>query len=156
MATAAHPMPFEKTLANDALHARIEKEMPKTVPISVNEETFLAGAQLYRTHCEVCHGGTSGDQSAIAKGMFPKPPKLLQGTGVTDDPPGETYWKVANGIRMTGMPSFHGPLSDAQMWQVSLLLANADKLPESAKQVLNAPIQAPAALQNPGSAPSKP
>jgi len=25
--------------------------------------------------------------------------------GVSDDEPGETYWKVANGIRLTGMPA---------------------------------------------------
>jgi len=71
--------------------------------------------------------------------MFPKPPRLLKGTGVTDDEPGETYWKVANGIRLTGMPSFKESLSDTQMWQVSLLLANADKAPDSVKALLTAP-----------------
>lgn len=141
VATSAQAMPFEKTLANSALHARVEKEMPKTVPVPANEQTYLAGAQIYRQHCEVCHGAPAGDQSAIAKGMFPKPPKLLQGKGVTDDEPGETFWKVSNGIRLTGMPSFRGPLSDTQMWQVSLLLANADKLPDSVKQALTTPEQ---------------
>jgi mono/diheme cytochrome c family protein len=57
--------------------------------------------------------------------------------GVTDDPPGETYWKVANGIRLTGMPSFEKVLTDTEMWQVSLLLANADKpLPPEAADIL--------------------
>jgi thiosulfate dehydrogenase len=52
---------------------------------------------------------------------------------VSDDPVGETYWKVANGIRLTGMPSYKNILTDTQMWQVSLLLANADKpLPPAA------------------------
>ncbi len=83
------------------------------------------------------------DQTPIAKGMFPKPPKLTEGTGVTDDPPQETFWKVENGIRMTGMPSFGGSLTVPQMWQVSLMLANADKLPQSAKDILSAPIPAP-------------
>jgi mono/diheme cytochrome c family protein len=46
---------------------------------------------------------------------------------VSDDPPGETYWKAANGIRLTGMPAFKDTLTDTQIWQVSLLLANADK-----------------------------
>jgi thiosulfate dehydrogenase len=142
VAASAHPIPFERTLANGALHARIAKEIPKTVPITANEQTYLAAAQIYREHCEVCHGGPAGDQTAIAKGMFPKPPKLLQGKGVTDDEAGETFWKVANGIRLTGMPSFRGPLSDTQMWQVSLLLANADKVPESVKQALAIPAQA--------------
>ena len=142
VATAAHPMPFEKMMANAALHARIDKEMPKAVPIASSEQNYLAGAQIYREQCAVCHGMPSGDQTPIAKGMFPKPPKLLQGKGVTDDEPGETYWKVANGIRMTGMPSFRNDLSDTQMWQVSLLLANADKVPDSVKQALAAPGQA--------------
>jgi thiosulfate dehydrogenase len=136
VATSAIPMPFEKTLANGALHARIDKEMPKTVPIPASEQAYQAGVQIYREHCDICHGGPTGDQTAIAKGMFPKPPQLLQGKGVTDDEPGETYWKVKNGIRMTGMPSFERSLSDTQMWQVSLLLANADKVPESIKQAV--------------------
>jgi mono/diheme cytochrome c family protein len=61
--------------------------------------------------------------------------------GVSDDPPGVTYWKVANGIRLTGMPSFDKVLSSPQMWQVSILLANADKpLPQSAMDILAKPL----------------
>ena len=136
VATAAAPMPFEKKLAQMALHARLEKEMPKSVPISPDESAYAAGAQVYKEHCAVCHGLPGQAQTAIAKGMFPKPPELLEGTGVTDDPPAETYWKVAGGIRMTGMPGFDKTLSTTQMWQVSLLLANADKLPKSVKDSL--------------------
>lgn len=136
VATAAPAMPFEKTFARMALHARLDKEMPKTVPVAADEAAFTAGAQIYKDHCAVCHGLPGQPQTAIASGMFPKPPKLMQGTGVTDDPPGETYWKVAGGIRMTGMPGFSSTLSTTQMWQVSLLCANADKLPDSAKQIL--------------------
>jgi mono/diheme cytochrome c family protein len=40
---------------------------------------------------------------------------------------GETYWKVRNGIRLSGMPSFNSLLNETQMWQVSVLLAGADK-----------------------------
>jgi thiosulfate dehydrogenase len=138
VATSAPPMPFERTLARMALHARLDKEMLKSVPISADEATYVAGAQIYKEHCAVCHGLPGQAQTAIAQGMFPKPPKLMEGTGVTDDPAGESYWKVAGGIRMTGMPGFEKALSTTQMWQVSLLLANADKLPKAAKDVLTA------------------
>jgi hypothetical protein len=37
---------------------------------------------------------------------------------------------------MTGMPGFEKQLTPTQMWQVSLLVANADKLPQSAKNIL--------------------
>jgi len=131
-------MPFDKTLAKMAQHARMDKEMPKSVPISADETAYVAGAQIYKDHCAVCHGLPGQAQTAIAQGMFPKPPKLMEGTGVTDDPPGESYWKVAGGIRMTGMPGFEKTLSTTQMWQVSLLVANADKLPKAAKDILTA------------------
>ncbi len=136
VATSSQAMPFEKTLAQKALEARVEKEMPKTVPLPANDETYAAGAKVYDGNCAICHGLPNQPQTPVAKGMFPKPPQLFHGKGVTDDPPGETYWKVKNGIRLTGMPSFSSDLSDTQMWQVSLLLANADKIGPTVKQLL--------------------
>jgi thiosulfate dehydrogenase len=147
VATKSTPMPFEKMLASMALHARMRKEMPKSSPIPADEATFLAGAQVYKDNCAVCHGLPGQPQSAIALGMFPKPPKLMEGTGVSDDPPEETYWKVEGGIRMTGMPGFEKLLSPTQMWQVSLLLANSDKLPNTVKGSLTSvapPVATPA------------
>jgi thiosulfate dehydrogenase len=131
VATSSTPMPFEKMLANLALHARMRKEMPKSSPIPADEAAFMAGAQVYKDNCAVCHGLPGQPLTAIAQGMFPKPPKLMEGTGVSDDPPEETYWKVSGGIRMTGMPGFEKLLSPTQMWQVSLLLANSNKLPKT-------------------------
>ena len=136
VAVSAPPMPFEKRLARMGLHARMEKERPTQVPIPADEANLAAGAHIYMEHCAVCHGVPGKEQTAIAKGEFPRPPHLFEGKGVTDDEPGETYWKVANGIRLTGMPGFDQYLSTTQMWQVSLLLSNAAKLPESAKAAL--------------------
>jgi mono/diheme cytochrome c family protein len=137
VATSANAMPFEKTLAKKALNARVEKEMPKTVPIAANDATYQAGAKIYVDNCAVCHGLPAHDDTTIAKGEFPAPPQLFRGKGVTDDPPGETYWKVANGIRLTGMPAYKPSLSDTEMWQVSLLLANADKISPQVKGMLS-------------------
>ena len=136
VATSAPPMPFEKKLARMALHARMAREMPSQAPIPPDEGNLVAGARVYVQHCAVCHGLPGGTQTAIAEGEFPKPPHLFRGKGVTDDSAGETYWKVANGIRLTGMPGFEKSLSTDQMWQVSLLLASADKLPASAGAAL--------------------
>jgi thiosulfate dehydrogenase len=47
---------------------------------------------------------------------------------VTDDPEGSTYWKVTHGIRLSGMPAFAKTLSDTQRWQITMLVAHADKL----------------------------
>jgi thiosulfate dehydrogenase len=147
VATAAAPMPFERTLARAALHARLDKEMPKSAPITADDAAYTSGAQIYKDHCAVCHGLPGQAQTAIAKGMFPRPPKLMEGKGVTDDPAGETYWKVSGGIRMTGMPGFEKSLSTTEMWQVSLLLANADKLPKPVVDSLSGAVGEPAGTE---------
>ena len=69
VATAAPAMPFEKTFARMALHARLDKEMPKDVPVTADEAAYTAGAQIYKDHCAVCHGLPGQAQTAIASGM---------------------------------------------------------------------------------------
>lgn len=139
VATDAAPMPFEKYLAKTALHKVLDREMPHTIPIPNDDANYMAGAKIYKENCAICHGLPGSPATAIAKGMFPKPPILLEGKGVTDDEPGETYWKVAHGIRLTGMPGFKGGMTEIQCWQVSILLANADKLPPAVKTALTTP-----------------
>ncbi len=146
VATSSAPMPFEKTMAKMALHARISKEAPKQAPpVAADEPNLTAGAHVYVENCAFCHGWPNQPATNAAKGMFPLPPQLFSHDEmVTDDPVGVTYWKVANGIRMTGMPGFGEMLSPTQMWQVSQLLKNADKLPDQTKAVLAQPVPSPA------------
>lgn len=146
VATTDSDVPFENFFAHKTLNARIAKDMPKIVPVQATETNYLAGAELYKQHCAVCHGLPLAPRTAIAKGMYPRPPLLFEGKGVTDDPPGESYWKIFNGLRMTGMPGFSKSLSETQIWQLALLLANADKLPDSAKAAL---VAAPIAASSP-------
>jgi thiosulfate dehydrogenase len=144
IATTDSDLPFEHFLAHKAMDARIAKDVPKNVPVQATEGNYLDGAGLYKQHCAVCHGVPLTPKSSIATGMYPRPPQMFEGMGVTDDPPAETYWKIFNGIRMTGMPGFSKSLSENQMWQIAILLANADKLPPSVKAALVAPIAASA------------
>lgn len=136
VATADPPMPFEKKFANMALDAHIEKQQIPPSPVPADETSFLAGASVYKQHCALCHGLPGQPPIDYATTMFPKPPQLFRGKGVTDDPASETYWKAANGIRLSGMPSFKTKLSDTQLWQVGQLLAHANEIPESVKKVL--------------------
>ncbi len=142
MTTSGGPLPFEKSLARIALHAAIGSAEERPSPIEANELNLQSGAKVYKTNCAVCHGLMNQPASAIAKGMFPPPPGLLHPhKGVTDDAVGETFWKVKNGIRLTGMPGFQKSLSETEMWQVSELVLNADKLPVSVSRALEKPTE---------------
>jgi thiosulfate dehydrogenase len=139
VAVTAPEMPLERKFASMALHRYLDKLPHPNPPVPQEEATFLAGARVYKEHCAVCHGLPGEPKSVIAAGMFPSPPQLFHGMGVTDDEPWETYWKVANGIRMTGMPGFKDRLSETQMWQVSVLVKNADNISPAVKGGLAAP-----------------
>ena len=142
-ANGATPLPMEKTIANMALAAHVTKESPKTSPVPADDANMTEGAHVYVTHCAFCHGFAGEKASFAAKGMFPLPPQLLSEDMVNDDPVGETYWKVENGIRLTGMPGFKEMLTPTQMWQVSQVLAHADKLPDQTKAALARPAAIP-------------
>lgn len=135
VATKGPPLPLEKFIAKTALHAAFKEATDVKPPFAVAEADLVNGAKVYVLHCAVCHSLPNQESSLIAKGMFPPPPNLFK-HGVDDDPIGETYWKVKNGIRLTGMPGFEGGLSDKELWQVSALLAAGEKLPASAQTEL--------------------
>ena len=137
--TNSPEMPFERKMAKLALHAYLGKVPHANPPVTADEANLLAGAKIYKENCAVCHGLPGEPHNAIGNGMFPKPPLLFRGVGVTDDETWESYTKVSGGIRMTGMPGFKDRLSDTQLWQVSVLVKNADKLPASVKAELAPP-----------------
>jgi thiosulfate dehydrogenase len=144
VATGDRPFPFERAIVRLPLKARIAGQM-KTPPFGTGEDVYEGGARVYRAQCAACHG-TPGHDVAYAKHMYPVAPQLWKKharnnvVGVSDDEPGETYWKVANGIRLSGMPAYDHVLSDTEMWQVTLLLKNADQLlPNPVMRILTAP-----------------
>lgn len=135
--TEESPLPFERTFANFVIHLAMQQKPESGTPLEVNEQNLQSGIKVYLTNCSVCHGVPNTPESPIALGMFPKPPQLfLADQGVTDDPESEIYWKIKNGIRLTGMPGFQKTLTTQELWQVTQLVHEADKLPASALKAL--------------------
>lgn len=160
VAVADTPLPDEANIVHIPLGRRIRAEAPASAPIEASAPNLEIGAHIYREQCAACHG-LYGRPSSFGRHMYPPATDLWKPhghgvVGVSDDPPGETYWKVSNGIRLTGMPSFDHVLNQTQMWQVTLLLANADKpQPPGVLDLLKQPLQfepSDGALQ--GTAPS--
>ena len=129
MDTTGPPLPLEKTVAGMALRASMGHAADLKNPLPFTDDTMLAGARKYKQNCAVCHGVPGQLPTAIAKGIFPDPPQLFEKNGMmTEDPEGETFWKLTHGIRLSGMPGFQNALSDTERWQLTTLVAHADKL----------------------------
>lgn len=144
VATADPSFPYEQQIVSIPLNARIDRELEKP-PFGTSEDGFEAGAKLYQSSCASCHG-LPGHDSPWARSMFPHPPQLWvkhqhsDVVGVSDDDASESYWKIKNGIRLSGMPSFQHIYSETQMWQIALLVKNADQpLPDPVTRLLQSP-----------------
>lgn len=85
-------------------------------PIPPTSEAIASGVEVYKNHCQSCHGqygDGKGDKAAelsVAPGDFTDSSKM---NTLTD---GELYWQITKGHRP--MPAFAGKLSDEQRWQV--------------------------------------
>lgn len=158
VAVADAPMPFETRIAGMALQKRIQKDAPVRDLSGMSAPDLLAGADIYKKNCAECHG-LPDETVTIADNMFPPAPQLMKppkprpggrgpggpGRGPSTPRPNGDYWRVKNGIRLTGMPSFQNVLSDDQIWQVTGLIANRRRLPPEVQDALKA--EPPAAAQ---------
>jgi thiosulfate dehydrogenase len=136
-------IPLEQLLAGAAIEAKIAREAPTQAALPASEENLLAGAKVYREQCVECHGLPATPRSVVSKGMFPDPPQFFERKVMGNDPVGQNYWVVANGIRLSGMPGYRGALSEEQMWQVSQFLSNRGKLPEGVEKIVTSPSAGP-------------
>ena len=142
VAAADPSFPFEAQIVHVPLRSRIKRELERP-PFGTSEDGFEAGAKLYVAQCASCHG-VPGRDSAYGRYMFPAAPQLWKRhahgaeVGVSDDEAGESYWKIKNGIRLAGMPAYSKLLTQEQMWQVALLVKNADQpLPDPVQAILD-------------------
>lgn len=128
------PGALEKWAAKKSLRAAMSREAQGLKsPLPSSDDNLSAGIALYVARCQVCHGGPDGVPSSIAKGLTPNAPQLAK-DGVEDDPEGTIYWKIAHGIRFTGMPAFRQAFSEREMWQITLFAKRMNALPPGARQ----------------------
>ena len=144
VATSASPLPFERFFARLAMRATMAHQLPKTDAGPPTENELVSGAHIYRQYCSGCHGLPNELPTAISKGMYPHPPQFFrpgESTAYNASLPyrpakRKVYWKVKNGVRLTGMPGFKGSFTEQQIWRVSQFLGNARNLPPAVVAVL--------------------
>jgi mono/diheme cytochrome c family protein len=85
----------------------------QTNPLGADAVT--AGAEVFKTNCESCHGpqGHGDGPAGAALDPAPKDLSVLQLTAGDD----YLYWRINTGKEGTSMVAWKGVLTDEQIWQ---------------------------------------
>jgi len=74
------------------------------------------GFQHFQEMCVQCHGAPGMERSEMARGLNPRPPRLLYAS--KEMSPEVLYWITKNGIKMTGMPGFASTHTEDELWAI--------------------------------------
>jgi mono/diheme cytochrome c family protein len=88
---------------------------------------ILIGTEHFAAHCAVCHGAPGVPRGDIAHGLYPQPPDLAE--AAKHYSPGELFWILKHGIKMTGMPAWSDH-SDEELWATVAFLSRLPGMSE--------------------------
>src|SRR5271156_1838678 len=96
-------------------------------PIVPSTDNIRGGMEHFSYHCSPCHSNDGGGHTVFGKGLYPKPPDL-RAAGTQNKSDGELYYTIENGVRLSGMPAFHGTHTDPQTWRLVLFIRHLPQL----------------------------
>ena len=127
------PPKLEIAIATWLLHQSVPAQAQKQVnPLGADAADIVAGRDLFRENCEVCHAYDGGGHTRVGGREYPQAPPLRVAVASMSD--GEVFYHIRNGIRNTGMPAWDMP--DRQIWQ---LVAYIRHLPNPARMAAAEP-----------------
>lgn len=98
-------------------------------PVEYSGEVMADGRAHFADHCAVCHANDGSGDTAMGRGMWPKPPdmRLAQTQNLSD---GELFWIIENGVRFTGMPAWGTGTPDGELasWHLVHFIRRLPKL----------------------------
>ena len=90
----------------------------QTNPLGADAAT--AGAVVFRTNCEACHGPQGHGDGPASVALDPAPKNLVELQNKAGDD--YLYWRINTGKEGTAMVAWKGVLTDEQIWQVVAFL----------------------------------
>jgi predicted CXXCH cytochrome family protein len=127
------PTKLEIAIATWLLHQSVPAQAQKQKnPLGADAADIVAGRDLFRENCEICHAYDGGGRTRVGGREYPHAPPLRAAVASMSD--GEMFYHIRNGIRNTGMPAWDMP--DRQIWQ---LVAYIRHLPNPARMAAAEP-----------------
>ena len=118
-------------------------------PVEYSGEIIAEGRAHFADHCATCHANDGSGDTAIGRGMWPKPPdmRLARTQDLSD---GELFWIIENGIRFTGMPGWGTGNKDGELasWHLVHFIRRLPRLlPEELEEMETLNPKSPAEIR---------
>ncbi len=113
-ACGSAPAPDDSTGTSGTLAPVPAEYAGKTNPLGASGAA--AGAQVFQTNCEACHGPQGHGDGPAGVALEPAPKNLAELSKIASDD--YLFWRISTGRPGTAMPPWKGVLSDEQIWQV--------------------------------------
>jgi mono/diheme cytochrome c family protein len=78
-------------------------------------DSAAAGADVFRTNCETCHGPQGHGDGPAGQSLEPRPRNLARLQAEAGDD--YLFWRIREGKPGTSMVAWKGILTDEQIWQ---------------------------------------
>lgn len=110
-----------KRLRDQSIQAHARGIMPPADLASAKR--IAVGAGLYTEMCSGCHLGPGVEKSEMSQGLYPQAPELAK---VQDLTPGQQFWIIKHGVKLSAMPAWGKTHPDPLIWD---MVAFVRKLP---------------------------
>jgi mono/diheme cytochrome c family protein len=118
---------LESKIAMPALDAAVDRRAPEAHnPLQPTDANLMAGMKIYQSNCAGCHGDIKHSHMAFGDAFYPRAPQFAE--DAPDMPENQNFYIIQHGIRLSGMPTWKGALTEQEMWQVTTFLSHMDKL----------------------------
>lgn len=117
-------------------------------PADLNDPNRISmGAGLYNEMCSGCHLAPGMEKTEISQGLYPQAPELSRRL---DHTPGEEFWMIKHGVKLTAMPAWGRTHSDDLIWDMVAFVRQLPNLAPSQYQaaVRSAPEDHDAMMRN--------
>ena len=108
----------DRSIAMHAKNIKLPADLDDPKRISI-------GAGLYADMCSGCHLAPGMERTEISQGLYPAAPELSRGLPHT---PGQEFWMIKHGIKMTGMAAWGKTHSDDLIWDMVAFIRTMPKL----------------------------
>lgn len=89
-------------------------------PLAVTDANYNAAKPVYNEYCANCHGHSGKGDGSDAMMYDPAPSNLTDAARMNKLSDGEIYYQITQGRKP--MPSFRNKLTEAQRWQLVILV----------------------------------